>query len=253
MCLNPVITMAASRIIARGNPDTRRPGERRAAAVDLALVLLAFAVCMVFVPYLNPRLRAAHGFQAVMALALFQFCAESLVPLSLLAVRREPFSIYGFTRERLRTSLQLGVLLALLYDAGLSVCTGTLLWVPLGRQPALSMALSAGFPLNLLGITVTVAVWGFLEGFFGVYCARKVNLLVGHSGRGWLAPGVFAFAFFNGAVHLLVGQGLAGFATSVASGYAITVIPAVTANAWGGTLVQTLTNAAGSISRSISR
>jgi hypothetical protein len=46
-------------------------------------------------------------------------------------------------------------------------------------------------------------------------------------------------------VHLIVGQGLEGFVESFASGYAIAIIPAVTGNAWGGLLVQTLTNAVG--------
>jgi hypothetical protein len=87
--------------------------------------------------------------------------------------------------------------------------------------------------------------WGFLEGFFGIYFSRKINVIVGHSGRGWLCPGVLAFALFNGIVHVLVGQGLEGFLDSFASGYAIAVIPAVTGNAWGGTFVQTLTNAVG--------
>jgi hypothetical protein len=96
---------------------------------------------------------------------------------------------------------------------------------------------------------VTLAVWGFLEGFFGTYFARKVNLLLHRSGQGWFAPGVLAFALFNGVAHLIVGQGLEGFLTSFASGYAIAVIPAVTGKAWGGTLVQTLTNAVGSVSR----
>jgi hypothetical protein len=60
---------------------------------------------------------------------------------------------------------------------------------------------------------------------------------------------VLAFALFNGGIHLIVGQGIEGFITSFASGYAITVVPAVTENAWGGTLVQTLTNAVGSLAK----
>jgi hypothetical protein len=46
-------------------------------------------------------------------------------------------------------------------------------------------------------------------------------------------------------IHFAIGQGIAGFATSVASGYAIGVIPAITENAWGSALVQTLTDAVG--------
>jgi hypothetical protein len=45
----------------------------------------------------------------------------------------------------------------------------------------------------------------------------------------------------------LIGQGTAGFVTSFASGYAIAVIPALTGNAWGSALVQSLTNAVGKV------
>jgi hypothetical protein len=111
------------------------------------------------------------------------------------------------------------------------------------------MSLAVGFPLNLVGIAITLITWGFLEAFFGIYFARKINVLLGQSGRGWLAPGVLAFALFNGGVHLIVGQGLEGFISSFASGYAIAVVPAITGNGWGGTLVQTLTNAVGKLTK----
>jgi hypothetical protein len=45
-------------------------------------------------------------------------------------------------------------------------------------------------------------------------------------------------------IDLIVCQGAEGFVTSFASGYAIAVVPVIT-NAWGSTLVRTLTNAAG--------
>jgi hypothetical protein len=181
--------------------------------------------------------------------SLARVCAEGLAPVTLMLIRQESFSRYGFTRNRLWPSLSLGLLLAFLYDAAMSFYAHAVLWIPLRRQPAIRIALAAGFPLNLLGILITIAVWGFLEGFFGIYFARKINILLGHSGRGWLAPGVLAFALFNGGAHLIVGQGLEGFMTSFASGYAIAVVPAVTENAWGGTLVQALTNAVGKLAR----
>jgi len=225
------------------------PEARSKAAVDLAISLLAFAACSLCVPYLNPRLRSGHGFRVLLAAALFQLCTESVAPLVLMLARRESFASYGFTWIRLRSSLLLGLVLAFLYDAILSIDAHALLWVPLRRQPAVRIALAAGFPLNLFGTAITVVVWGFLEGFFGIYLARKINIVFKHSGHGWLAPGALAFALFNGGVHLIVGQGLEGFVTSFASGYAITIVPAVTENAWGGTLVQTLTNAVGRLTR----
>ncbi len=183
----------------------------------------------------------------VFAAAAFQFALEGLAPLALMAMRRETFAEYGLTQRNLGKSLALGLALTLLYDLALSWHAGNLLWIPLRIQPAARMSVSTGFPLGLVGLIVTVITWGFLEGFFGIYFARKIGLILGHSGLEWLAPGALAFALFNGSVHLIVGQGLEGFITSFASGYAITVVPAITGNAWGGTLVQTLTNAVGRI------
>ena len=106
--------------------------------------------------------------------------------------------------------------------------------------------MAAGFPLSLVGLAVTIATWGFLEGFFGVFFARKLNQAFGHNGRGLLSPGALGFALFNGLIHL-THQNIPGFIASFASGYAIAVIPAVTGNAWGSALVQTLTNAVGKL------
>jgi hypothetical protein len=219
--------------------------DRGSAAKDLSIVILVFAAGSLSVPFLNPILRNGHGLMMVFAAAAFQFLLEGLAPLTLMAFRREPFSDYGLIRRNVGWSFALGFAFALFYDLVISWHAGAALWIPLQRQPAVRMSVAAGFPLDVAGLMVTALTWGFLEGFFGIYFARKVNMMIGHSGCGWLAPGALAFAIFNGGVHLLVGQGLEGFLTSFASGYAIAVIPAVTGNAWGGTLMQSLTNAVG--------
>ncbi len=218
---------------------------RISAAVDLGAVLVVFAVGSLSVPFVNPILRQGHTLSGAFTAAAFQFFLEGMAPLTLMALRREGFACYGLIRHNLWRSLGLGLALAALYDLGLSWHAGALLWIPLRRQPAVRMSLASGLPLGLVGLAITVLVWGFLEGFFGVYFARKINVALGHSGRGCFAPGVIAFALFNGGVHLIVGQGAQGFVTSFISGYAIAVVPAISGNAWGGTLVQTLTNAAG--------
>jgi hypothetical protein len=124
-----------------------------------------------------------------------------------------------------------------------------LMWVPLRRQPAIRISLAAGCPLNLVGIAITLVTWGFLEGFFGIYFCSKDQ----RSRRplwAWLAR-----ARGVGLCSVQWGRsphrrpGLGRFITSFASGYAITVVPAVTGNGWGGTLVQTLTNAVGKLTK----
>ncbi|HYM74794.1 MAG TPA: hypothetical protein VE377_02355 [Candidatus Dormibacteraeota bacterium] len=196
---------------------------------------------------LDPILRKGRGLAMVFVLAAYQFTFEGVAPLVIMVVRRERFSDYGFTRRSAGRSCALGFALAIVYDLAMSWHAGSLMWIPLRRQPAVRMSLAAGFPQCVVGLAVTVVAWGFFEAFFGVYFARKLNQAVGHDGCGWLAPGVLGFALFNGLIHLTVGQGIEGFVGSFASGYAIAVIPAVTKNAWGSPLVQTLTNAVGKL------
>ena len=150
-----------SREFVRSDPASNDSGERSKAVLDLTLSLLAFALCFLFVPHLNPFLRAAHGFKFVLATALYQLCAESLAPVTLLLLRRESFFQYGFCKKKFGSSIALGVLLALLYNTGISLYSHALLWVPLRRQPAIRMSLAAGFPLSLLGIVLAVVVWAF--------------------------------------------------------------------------------------------
>jgi hypothetical protein len=218
---------------------------RSHAAADVAAILIVFASVALTIPWLNPILRHSHGIPAFFAATGYQVAIEGIAPLGLMLARREKLADYRFIRGALVPSLALGLAFSILYDLGLSLSSHSLDWVPLIRQPATRIALASGPLFAPFGISLVVLVWGFLEGFFGIYLSQKVNIMAGHPGRGWLAPGVLAFALFNGGVHLLVGQGLEGFITSFASGYAITVVPAVTGNAWGGALVQMLTNAAG--------
>ncbi len=196
---------------------------------------------------MDPLLRHGQGLAGVLALAAYQFTFEGLALLLIMRIRHERFTDYGFTARNVGKSVALALVLAAIYDLGMSWHAHALLCIPLRRQPAVRMSLEVGFPLSFVGLAVTVATWGFFEGFFGVFFAKKVNRAFGHSGRGWFSPGVIGFALFNGLIHLTVHQGIAGFVGSFASGYAIAVIPGVTENAWGSALVQTLTDAVGKL------
>ena len=223
------------------------PTNRYPAALDLGIAVGFFFVCYLSQPLLDPFLRHGRGLAMAFATAAYQFAFEGLAPLIIMAIRHEHFSDYGFTSRGAARSLALAVALAILYDLAMSWHAGAWLWVPMRRQPAIRMSLEAGFPACLVGLAATVAAWGFFEGFFGVFFARKLNAALGQSGRGWLSPGALGFALFNGWIHLTVGQGVEGFVESFASGYAIAVIPAVTGNSWGSALVQTLTDAVGKL------
>jgi hypothetical protein len=220
---------------------------RREAAFDFGVALGVVLVSLRYIPALTAVFRHLSALAAVLILAAFQFAAEGLVPLILMAIRGERFSDYGFNWRNLGKSIAFAACLVVVYDLALSLQAGKWIWVPLRHHNAVRISFAAGFPLSLLGLAVVIATWGFFEAFFGVFVAKKLNQVVGYVGNGWLAPGVWGFALFNGLLHAAIGQGAAGFLTSFASGYAITVIPAVTTNAWGSSLFQTATNAVGGL------
>ena len=235
-------------------PDDQSPESKASPIPPLARskaltdLILAVGVVLVSLPWASPSnslFRRMSGLTAVLMLAAFQFTAEGLVPLLLIAVRRERLSGFGFTSRNAGKSVAFAIVLAATYDLALSWHAGAWIWVPLRRHTAMRMALATGFPWSLVGLAATIAAWGLLEAFFGVFFAKRVNQMLGHGGKGWLAPGALGFALFNGLLHFAVGQGIEGFVTSFGSGYAIGVIPAIADNAWGSAVFQTLTNSVG--------
>jgi hypothetical protein len=222
-----------------------KPLARSKALTDL---ILAVAVVLGSLPWASPSnslFRGRSGLTAVLLLALFQFAVEGLAPLLLIALRGERPSNFGITGRNVGRSLAFAVVFAAANDLALSLRAGAWLWVPLRRHTAMRMSLAMGFPWNVVGVAFTIAAWGILEAFFGVFFARRVSQVLGQDGNGWLSAGAIGFGLFNGLLHFAIGQGAAGFLGSFASGYAIGVIPAVTGNAWGSALFQTLTNSVG--------
>ena len=218
---------------------------RSSAAVDLAIAVSVTLICGFNIPAITPALRRLGGMREVFALAMFQFTAEGLAVLLLIAIRRERLSNYGFSSRGVLKSVAIALLFAIIYDLALSLQMGQAVWVPLRRHLAVRLSLAATFPLNLVGIAATVTAWGFFEALYGVFFANRLNRIVGHESHGWLTPGALGFGLFNGLIHAALGQGLSGFLGSFGSGYVIAVIPAVAGNSWGSVLFQSLTNAVG--------
>lgn len=149
------------------------------ALIDL---VLAIGVVLASLPWASPPnslFRGKSGLTAVLLLAAFQFAVEGLVPLILIAVRGERLSSFGFRLRNLGRSVVFAILFAAVNDLGLSWRAGAWLWVPLRRHSAMRLSLAAGFPLNIVGMTATVASWGFQEAFFGVFFAKRVNQALG--------------------------------------------------------------------------
>src|ERR1039457_4172086 len=93
---------------------------RSSAAVDLAIVVSVTLLCGFSIPAIAPVFKHLGGMREVSALALFQFTAEGLAVLLLMAIRRERLSNYGFSSRGVLKSVAIAVLFAIIYVAALS-------------------------------------------------------------------------------------------------------------------------------------
>jgi hypothetical protein len=216
----------------------------RASAIDLIIVsattlagVMAFGRLWAFVASFSVGVRIAAAISA-------QILIGGAVPLFLILARRESIESFGFVTKRTLSSLLVAGAAVALYVACVSVVRSELAWIPFGRHGVMRLALSLPLPLKPMVMAAIVLVWGALEGFFAIYFAVKAQAAFGAPGRAPWA-GALAFGVFNALVHAVLGQGAGSVASSFASGVLIPAILALTGNAWGGALVQVLTNAVG--------
>ena len=218
----------------------------RASAVNLVVVSVStLAGAMAFVA-LWPRAASLSAEGRIAVATSAQVVIGGAVPIFLMRARRERFEWFGFVSARLILSLLLAVAAAALYDASVSVARSELASDPFGRHGVMRLGLSLAWPWGLLATAAVVLVWGVLEGFFAIYFAVKAQAAVGAPGRAPWA-GALAFGAYNALVHAALGQsaGIRRVELRVRSPE-IPAVLALTGNAWGGTLVQVLTNAVGS-------
>jgi hypothetical protein len=217
---------------------------QRASAIDLVVVSASTLAGVIAFPRLAPCLDSLSAEGRIAAAAAAQLLIGGAVPLFLMRVRRERFESFGFVSKRLVASLLVAGVAAALYDACVSVARTEVAWIPFGRHGVMRLALSLSVPWKPIAVAAVVLAWGILEGFFAIYFAVKAHAAIGASGRAPWA-GALVFGVFHAIVHAVLGQGVGSVASSFASGVLIPGVLVLTGNAWGGTLVQVLTNAVG--------
>lgn len=225
----------------------RGPG-RPSNLLDLLVVATtsAFAV-LAFAP-LASALSAAPAGTKIAVFSAMQLASAGAVPAILVALRRESLASYGLSRKRVGRSIGIGVALAAVYLAALSFASGSAVLVPFGRHGVLRLALAQPAAAGVLSSLLVLAVWGVAEGLYGVWFSAKASAVAqGFEVRGAPFVGPLVFGAFNGFLHVAVGQGWGGFWTSALSGSLVGLARAFSGNAWGGVLVQLLTNAAGPV------
>lgn len=215
---------------------------------DLTIIILATFFAGGMAPLLAPAVNRMSGLPAILALAAVQFAMAGLGPVIVMLWRRRGFAWYGLRTAGTARSVALGLLWSVLYVVVTAVLRGHLAWLPLRNLTSTQWSLALGWPLGALGLAITIIAWGFFEAYTSIFMAHTINQLGRRPARSaFLALGPWITAVLYGLIHLAMGQGLIGFVTSLLSTYFITVTPLLAGggNAWGGILIQVLTNGLG--------
>ena len=211
--------------------------EHKATLVDIGVVLALTTIAIAVVVSFQSSLKSLTGFPSILWTALAQFSVAGLGPVIVMLARRERFEQYGLVKENVAKSLSLGMLCIAAYVLYVFVSQGTIEWMPFRMVTITRPALQLQVPLNVLGILLIAASWGFFEGFTLLFASKKIDSLA-HRANPFLKPGPLVVVVLNILVHLSTGHTIdASWIASAAVIYVVLIIPELTRNSWGSVLI----------------
>jgi len=95
--------------------------------------------------------------------------------------------------------------------------------------------LSGNFPVNIIGMLITGAVWGFFEGFNYVVISDKINSLYSSTNK-WLNWGAIICSVMCILIHGVIGitlESIIEMVTVFTAIYGMLMVKQFTGNAWG--------------------
>jgi hypothetical protein len=168
--------------------------------------------------------------------AFIQFSIAGLGAMIIMLIRKERFYQYGLKIDNIFISLISGAFLVLLFLLFAYLQQGQLHYLPFRQVTLTAKVLNAGFPTNIIGMTLIVLAWGFFEGFNYVYISKKINDLI-FIKIPFLRPGPIIMGISCIFVHGAVGQDMAAILGSFFIIYFMLMIHELTGNSWGCILV----------------
>lgn len=215
--------------------------EQKKADIDLyiivALTVLVLMIYMVFQDQIsafakNPEI---HVLLRTLVMASIQFGVAGLGMTVVMIIRKENFRSYGLKREGALRAIVFSLLMGIPHILFL-VFTGAFR----GYRPFQAVwmtrdVLSGGFPVNMFGILIIAAVWGFFEGFNYVVISDKINTRYPCKNR-WLNWGAIVCAVACILIHGAIGvtpESIIEAATIFILIYGMLMVKAFTGNAWG--------------------
>ncbi len=171
----------------------------------------------------------------VLVFAVLQFGVAGLGITTVAIIRKENFCSYGLKKDRAFTSILLTVLCFAPYLI-FSFSTGAITsYLPFQQVITTNEVLASGFPINILGILITVLSWGFFEGFNYVVISDKVNKLYPSKNQ-WINWGAISCSVLCILIHGMIGvttDALIEMFTSIFFIYGMLIVKERTGNAWG--------------------
>jgi hypothetical protein len=172
-------------------------------------------------------------------IAMFQFGLTGLGITVVALYRKESFLKFGLKKENLVKAVLLSILV-LIPSIIFGFATGAITtYMPFHAVLFTKELLEAGFPSNILGISIIALVWGFFEGFNYVVISDKINQRY-PSKSIWLNWGAISCGIFCLFIHGIVGvtpSAIAEALTIFIIIYGMLVVKEYTGNAWGCVLI----------------
>lgn len=223
---------------------------------DLLIVILCLAVSgVLYIPFLRIG-SSMPAFLRMINIMLIEFTGSGLAIYIIMYIRKEKLADYGIHKKNIGVSLIAGIILTILFAVIGSIQAGDVLWIPMRNHLAMKLSMTFMFPINMLGIIMTLLIWGPLEGIYFITVAKKLEEIIGiHTTNPYLSPGAIVFALWNPFLHIvvsLVEQRFTGISVldlflTFAQSYALITIYKVTKNSSGTMFMQMILNGLGKL------
>lgn len=226
------------------------------ALLDLLIVILCFALSgVMYIPFLSIG-SSMPPLLEIIYIMLIEFLGSGLAVFIIMHVRKEKLSDYGIHKKNIGASLIVGIILTVIFAVISSLQAGDVLWIPMRNHVAMRISLTFMFPFNIIGILMTLLIWGPLEGIFFITIVKKLDDIIGkHARNPYFSPSTIVFALWNPILHIAIrlfehrftGIDVLDLFLSFAQTYAMITIYKVTKNSSGTMFMQMILNGLGKL------
>lgn len=213
--------------------------------IDLWLIVIITMLCLGSYMIFNRQINGI-GYNAnipvllrVLLMGAFQFGIAGLGITVVSLIRKESFIKYGLNSKNLILTVALSALCCV-PDLIYTLASGhARSWLPFTRVDFTHEVLKSGFPVNVAGMLLIAACWGFFEGFNYVVIADKISERYPTKSKFW-DWGAFICAIICILIHGAVGvtpDAIVQMVCIILLIYGMLIVRKNTGNAWGCVLI----------------